>query len=124
MATSNDVSSQMASALDRHGEIWPPSPTRLVHERLGTPIQALEVWVVPGAGRAGLRGIWPCSEGRVGCETSTMEGTDYLIAIRLESEDFSQAARRDLTAAVPSCPGWTVADLVGHLGGVQSWVAG
>jgi uncharacterized protein (TIGR03083 family) len=54
----------------------------------------------------------------------TMEGSDYLTAIRVESEAFSRAARRDLTAAVPSCPGWTVADLVGHLGGVQSWVAG
>jgi uncharacterized protein (TIGR03083 family) len=53
-----------------------------------------------------------------------MEGSDYLNAIKRESEDFSKAARRDLTAAVPSCPGWTVADLVGHLGRVQSWVAG
>ena len=27
----------------------------------------------------------------------------------------------DPTAPVPSCPGWTVADLVDHLGGVHQW---
>lgn len=29
----------------------------------------------------------------------------------------------DLAAPVPSCPGWTVAELVAHLSGVHRWVA-
>lgn len=33
--------------------------------------------------------------------------------------DFLEGA--DPTAVVPSCPGWTVADLVDHLGGVHQW---
>jgi uncharacterized protein (TIGR03083 family) len=63
--------------------------------------------------------------GRLRCETTTtMDGSDYLNAIGRESDAFSRAARQDLTAAVPSCPDWAIADLVEHLGGVQSWVAG
>ncbi len=30
----------------------------------------------------------------------------------------------ELSAAVPTCPGWSVADLLGHLGGVHRWVLG
>ena len=30
----------------------------------------------------------------------------------------------DLGAAVPSCPSWTVDDLVRHLGGIHAWAAG
>ena len=30
---------------------------------------------------------------------------------------------RDLDAPVPSCPGWSVADLVGHVGTVHAWVS-
>ena len=33
------------------------------------------------------------------------------------------AARAGLDAAVPSCPGWSVRDVVGHLGGVHRWAA-
>jgi uncharacterized protein (TIGR03083 family) len=29
-----------------------------------------------------------------------------------------------LAAAVPACPGWTVRDLVGHLGGIHRWATG
>lgn len=37
-------------------------------------------------------------------------------------EDFTQTlADADPAASVPSCPGWTVADLVDHLGGVHQW---
>jgi uncharacterized protein (TIGR03083 family) len=32
------------------------------------------------------------------------------------------AARRDPAAAVPACPGWTVDQLVGHMGRIHSWV--
>ncbi|MGV9800875.1 maleylpyruvate isomerase family mycothiol-dependent enzyme [Mycobacterium sp. NPDC003449] len=31
-------------------------------------------------------------------------------------------ADRDLTGPVPTCPGWTIADLLGHLWSIQSWV--
>lgn len=34
------------------------------------------------------------------------------------------AAAAGLDAAVPPCPGWTVRDLVTHLGGVHRWAAG
>ncbi len=53
-----------------------------------------------------------------------MEPATYLAAIRRESAAFAAAAGRDLTAPVPSCPGWDVAELVRHLGRVQHWVAG
>lgn len=46
-------------------------------------------------------------------------------------EDVATAAERfatglagaDPTAAVPACPGWTVRDLVAHLGNVHTWAA-
>lgn len=45
---------------------------------------------------------------------------DLLAAIRRESDRFSELARAaDPTARVPSCPDWSVADLVWHLGEVQ-----
>lgn len=47
----------------------------------------------------------------------------YLAALREESERFLEAlAGVDPTAAVPTCTGWTAADLLWHLGEVQqSW---
>src|SRR5882762_9466998 len=33
------------------------------------------------------------------------------------------ADRAGLTAAVPTCPGWTVRDLLLHIGGVHRWAA-
>lgn len=33
------------------------------------------------------------------------------------------AARTELTAPVPTCPGWTVRDLLLHVGGVHRWAA-
>ena len=45
---------------------------------------------------------------------------DFLAAIRRESDLFyATAADADPTLAVPSCPGWTIGDLVWHLGEVQ-----
>ena len=45
---------------------------------------------------------------------------DYLSHIRADSERFGQAlAACDPTARVPSCPEWTAADLLWHLGEVQ-----
>jgi uncharacterized protein (TIGR03083 family) len=41
-----------------------------------------------------------------------------LVALRSEGELLVESARADLTAPVPACPGWTVADVAGHLGRV------
>ncbi len=45
----------------------------------------------------------------------------HLAALTADSEAFADLASEHLDRAVPSCPDWTVADLVGHLGGVYSW---
>jgi uncharacterized protein (TIGR03083 family) len=51
-----------------------------------------------------------------------MELPEYLDAITRESAALADAAERvGLDAPVPSCPEWTVADLLVHLGGVQQW---
>jgi len=45
---------------------------------------------------------------------------DYLRAVSGGAEAFSSAARAtELSAAVPACPDWTMADLIWHLGEVQ-----
>lgn len=54
-----------------------------------------------------------------------VEPTTYLAAIRSNATalvDASQAAGLD--ASVPSCPDWTVADLLLHVGRVHRWAAG
>lgn len=52
------------------------------------------------------------------------DASEYLRAIADESAALLDAAQRaGLDAPVPSCPGWTVADLLGHIGGVQYWAA-
>lgn len=50
----------------------------------------------------------------------------WLAALRADGPAFLGAARVDgaLTAPVPSCPEWTVADLTRHLGSVYAWVRG
>ncbi len=50
-----------------------------------------------------------------------METTALLVALRRESALLAAAARIDLTAAVPNCPGWTVAELVRHTGQAHRW---
>jgi uncharacterized protein (TIGR03083 family) len=48
---------------------------------------------------------------------------DHVAAIRHESGQLSVAARTaGIDAPVPSCPDWTVADLLRHIGGIQHWV--
>jgi uncharacterized protein (TIGR03083 family) len=48
----------------------------------------------------------------------------WLAGLRAESAAFRAAVGQDgaLTAPVPSCPGWTVRDLVAHLGRVYGFV--
>lgn len=54
-----------------------------------------------------------------------MEPHQYVDVIRNETTRLVAAARRaGPAAAVPSCPGWTVTDLLVHLGTVQRWATG
>jgi uncharacterized protein (TIGR03083 family) len=46
----------------------------------------------------------------------------YLDAITRETEAFAAAVAKGLDAAVPSCPGWVVRDLAGHMGMIHRWV--
>lgn len=47
----------------------------------------------------------------------------WLEALQADATAFrAVAAEADLTAMVPTCPGWTVLDLVHHLGGEYRWV--
>jgi uncharacterized protein (TIGR03083 family) len=47
---------------------------------------------------------------------------DFLGRFEAAASQFAEVvASGDLAAAVPSCPGWTLADLVAHLGEVHQW---
>ena len=46
-----------------------------------------------------------------------MDWADHIAAVEREGELLRVAAVRGLGPDVPSCPGWTVADLVSHVGG-------
>ena len=48
-----------------------------------------------------------------------MKPVDHLVSVRRDSHRIAGAAQGRLTATVPSCPGWHVADLVWHVGVVQ-----
>lgn len=48
-----------------------------------------------------------------------MEKAEYLQALRDDADALAAAASLGLSAAVPSCPGWSVADLVVHTGAVH-----
>ncbi|HEY3452049.1 MAG TPA: maleylpyruvate isomerase family mycothiol-dependent enzyme [Myxococcales bacterium] len=51
-----------------------------------------------------------------------MNAIDYLQVIRDESAALAEAASRvPLETPVPTCPGWTMGQLVTHLGQVQRW---
>lgn len=52
-----------------------------------------------------------------------MDAPEYLHALQDRSTALLAAARTDLDAAVPTCPGWTMTDLVSHVGGLWGWAA-
>ena len=53
-----------------------------------------------------------------------MTPDEHVAAISEHAEAVrASAAKAGLDAATPTCPGWTVRDVVGHLGGVQRWAA-
>ena len=48
---------------------------------------------------------------------------DHLSALRTDSARFGELLGRDLSAPVPSCPGWSMLDLANHLTDVQAFWA-
>ena len=53
-----------------------------------------------------------------------MSGPDWPRLLRGATDDFADIlATSDLAATVPTCPGWTLADLGNHLRGVHLWAA-
>ena len=53
-----------------------------------------------------------------------MNHAEYVDAIRADGGALATAAANaGVDASVPSCPLWTVADLLGHLGRIHRWVA-
>ena len=54
--------------------------------------------------------------------TETLSKDTYLGALQANGEALAAAARKGLEVPVPTCPGWSVADLTGHVGQVYRWV--
>ncbi|MBG0832447.1 maleylpyruvate isomerase family mycothiol-dependent enzyme [Planomonospora sp. ID67723] len=53
-----------------------------------------------------------------------MKISDHVVALQdAGSRLVEAAARAGLDAPVPTCPGWRVRDLLGHVGGVHRWAA-
>jgi len=53
-----------------------------------------------------------------------MDIAEHIEHLRRDGARLVEAAgRAGLDAPVPTCPGWTVRDLVGHTGGVHRWAA-
>ncbi len=58
------------------------------------------------------------------CQHAAMDVGEYLDHLRREQRRFVEVVSvADLDAPVPTCPGWSLADLLVHLGGVQRWAA-
>ena len=55
-----------------------------------------------------------------------MEPAKHVDAVRRErrTRSSTRRVRRAVDAAVPSCPDWTIADLLAHVGRIQRWVNG
>jgi uncharacterized protein (TIGR03083 family) len=54
-----------------------------------------------------------------------MDTHEHLVAVERENEALLAAARAgDLDAPIAACPGWDVARVLRHLGGVHRWVVG
>ncbi|WP_133176525.1 maleylpyruvate isomerase family mycothiol-dependent enzyme [Nocardioides currus] len=52
------------------------------------------------------------------------EAPDWLALLAIHTERFGDIVRdAEVDAPVPSCPGWSLRDLVVHLGGVHQWAA-
>jgi uncharacterized protein (TIGR03083 family) len=53
----------------------------------------------------------------------TLAGEVYLAALEADSAALAELAADRLDDPVAACPGWSIADLLGHLGGVYSWAS-
>lgn len=53
-----------------------------------------------------------------------MDRASYLDSLRSDAADLLSAATGHLDADVPTCPGWKVERLVGHVGRAYRWTAG
>ena len=51
-----------------------------------------------------------------------MEKQQYLNALERNTEAMVAVARKDLSAAVPTCPGWTVGHVLSHVGRAYNWM--
>lgn len=52
-----------------------------------------------------------------------MPEPDLLTVAAGDGRDLLAAAQPDWSRPVPACPGWTAADLVGHMGAILGWMA-
>lgn len=50
-----------------------------------------------------------------------MDMPDYLARLRIAGEVIAESTGKGLLRDVPSCPGWTLADLVRHVGAIHRW---
>jgi uncharacterized protein (TIGR03083 family) len=50
-----------------------------------------------------------------------VDATDYLRTLEADANLLADAARKGMDVGVPSCPDWTVADLVDHIARVHRW---
>lgn len=56
-------------------------------------------------------------------ETNMAESHDtYVNWLEAENHAFAGACERDLAVGVPTCPGWTMHDLLAHHASFQSWI--
>ena len=46
----------------------------------------------------------------------------YVNWLEVENKAFADACQRNVTASVPTCPGWSVLDLVAHHASYQRWI--
>jgi uncharacterized protein (TIGR03083 family) len=70
--------------------------------------------------------MWMVPPGRapgVSCHTGAMQPAEYLAHVRSEGEALAAAGRRAPDAAVVTCPGWDVTELVIHTGRIHRWAA-
>ncbi len=56
------------------------------------------------------------------CQNHAVDTAAYLAHLRHDGPALLVAANGAIGVGVPSCPQWTMAELVGHVGGVHRWV--
>jgi uncharacterized protein (TIGR03083 family) len=55
------------------------------------------------------------------CQAAIVQRDRYLEQLARDGRRMAELARGDLTVPVPTCPGWTLADLIEHTGQVHRW---